>query len=198
MITASSPYSGSTSINAGQLTLTGSLTATNAVAVSRGAGFTLSGSATGGQLNAAAPLTLGGTGTSGVATFTLDNTAASGASTVDNSLFGSLTIGGDAVLDLGTGSFGTHATFASDAYNAGTFTISNWSGNLAGGGLDQLLFSSAVDSTFLSHVQFSGFALGAREVSSGSNFEVVPVPEPSTLALAGLGLAAMARRRRRR
>lgn len=102
-------------------------------------------------------------------------------------VLGSLTLSSSSTLDLGAGS--STLTFADGSYSAGTLTIDNWSGELTGGGTDQIIFSSSLSSSFLDSVFWSDLGIsGARQLASG---EIVPIPEASTL-LAGFALVGLA------
>lgn len=115
-----------------------------------------------------------------------------------DSSMGALTLNGSSTIDLGAG--GSVASFSSGSRTSGVLTIANWSGDMNGGGSDQIIISSSVSSSFLSNVFWSDLGVyGARQLVSG---EIVPIPEPSTYAIGGaLGLLialAEVRRRRRR
>jgi hypothetical protein len=68
---------------------------------------------------------------------------------------------------------------------AGTLTINDWSGSLSGGGTDQIIFANALDPTFLSNINFTGFSPGAVQLGDG---EIVPVPEPATWVVGAMVL----------
>lgn len=111
----------------------------------------------------------------------------------------SLSGGGISRIDLGGGTTVLSFADSSAADWTGSLQIINWTGNLDGGGSDQLIFASAgLDAAKISQVTFvnpNGISgtFGAQFVGN----ELVPVPEPTALmaVLATLG-AALQRRRR--
>jgi hypothetical protein len=122
---------------------------------------------------------------------------------------GALELASSSTIALGTG---VHALTFSGIIDTplGILTILGWTGSPGeSGSAGDLLFTD-VGSTpqttyasFLSTVQFDGFATGQATfiLSSGSTYELVPapVPEPATilaLAFAALGAGQFARRRR--
>jgi len=70
------------------------------------------------------------------------------------------------LLGVGTGS-----------YTGGLLTIDNWAGSPTGGGASQLLVNNltALNSTFLNNITFSGYGAGAQIISVGGVFEIVPI-----------------------
>lgn len=85
--------------------------------------------------------------------------------------------------------------------NGSILNITNWGGNLAGNGAEQLLFSGSAasfTSTFgQNEIQFGGIS-GYNILDSGAFFEIVPVPEPSTWVAGILTLLAIGWPQRRR
>jgi autotransporter-associated beta strand protein len=121
---------------------------------------------------------------------------------------GTLTVSDNSTLDLGAANVGVLAFADSSSMpwaSGKLLSVSNWGGDAAGGGLEQLKFDSsnaALTSGQLAQIQFlnpAGFAPGTYAAAfSGSNpGEVVPTPEPGSIALLGLGSLALLRRRRR-
>ena len=117
---------------------------------------------------------------------------------------GSLSLGtGTSVIDLGTMGGTNVLTFANSSASTwtGTLQVWNWSGSIAGGGLDQLSFgASGLTAGQVSGVSFVdpiGFSTGTYGATLLGNGELVPVPEPGALvSAAALGVAAFFRRRR--
>jgi autotransporter-associated beta strand protein len=126
---------------------------------------------------------------------------------------GSLTLSASSTLNLGSGS--STLAFSSSSGSAWTsgqsLSITNWSGNLSGGGTDRIYFGTSnttLTSTQLSQITFvnpTGLAAGnygAKLLSSGELVPFSAVPEPSTVAAgAVLGVLATAdlyRRRRKK
>jgi autotransporter-associated beta strand protein len=145
-----------TQAGAGTTTLTGTDTRTAGTTTVTAGVLKLG---TGGTLSASTSLTLNG------GTF-----ATNGFSDVVNGLYlnasSAIDYGGLAgILTVGTGT-----------RTAGTLTINNWSGNLIGGGSDQLLVANAtaLNAAYLSNITFTGYAAGASIIQVGSLYEVVP------------------------
>ena len=123
---------------------------------------------------------------------------------------GALDLAASSTIALGTG---VHAlTFSGiTGTPTGILTVLGWTGSPGESGTEGDLLFTGVGSTpqatyasFLSTVQFDGFATGQATfiLSSGSTYELVPapVPEPATilaLAFAGLGAGRIVRRIRR-
>jgi hypothetical protein len=132
------------------------------------------------QIANAVPMTLAGT-------FDLNS---------QDETLGALTITGSAgVLDLGSGTDSV-VTFASLASFGSGLTINNWSGSVAGGGTEQILFTNTSGWTpaFLSQVTFTGFDPGAQFI--GNELVPLPIPEPTTiLGLTLVGSTLLMRRR---
>lgn len=195
-LTASSSYSGGTTVNAGTLEVAGALVGTTAIAVNSGGTLLLSGSGgTNTELNPLATISLdAGTLSAGGTTSSLDQT------------LGTLTLTNNSVLDFGTLLTGNTFRFAnSSAITWGTgaiLSVYNWtdgvdhlffgtnSSGLTTGQLDQIKFYSDGGNTMLS------FAPGYSDFTGGFG-EVVPVPEPSSVATV-LGLLGMVGWRERR
>lgn len=120
---------------------------------------------------------------------------------------GILTMAASSQIDLGNGSSQLKFSGASATTFTGTLSISNWSGNLTGGGTDQLFFgtSKSLTTTQLGQIQFvsSGSSVGASQLTTGEvvpNSAIGPAPEPGGLVPLVLGIAGVgtliARRRR--
>jgi autotransporter-associated beta strand protein len=187
-------YTGTTTISAGTLEVSGAsgaLTATSSVNINGGT-LLLSGSAAN-RINDAATISLGAAGStlqlSGSVTETL----------------GALTLTGEAgarVIDFGAGS--GVLTFASlTADSSLPLQIWNWSGTIGtGGGTDRLFinngsFGGSLAASDVSFYSGSGTGLYSGATVFTSNGELVPVPEASTL-LGVLGLMAPLAWRERR
>ncbi len=208
VFTANNTYTGATTISSGTLNVAaaGALGSTgNAVSgngdltVNNGGTLLLSGSpSVTDRINNAATVTLnGGTfGTSGLS----EGSVAGGVATAG---LGVLTLTGNSVIDLGSGASILAFANSSAATWTGTLSIYNWTGNLSGGGTDELFFGNDVTGLSSSQLgQISFYSdMGGVPLGSGallSNGELVPVPEPSTwfAAAALLGLVGWRERKR--
>ena len=126
------------------------------------------------QLNDAATMTLaGGTFNTGGLSETL----------------GTLTLSSNSVINLGALASIVHFADSSAISWTGSLSIYNWSGNVGGGGTDQLFFGSSF--TGLSGAQLSSIniysdagstLLGKGALLSSGELVFVPVPEPQTYA----------------
>ncbi len=201
-------YSGGTTVNAGTLAVTGSLSGTNAVTVNSGGTLLLNSS----------------TAADNIINTGADFTGAGGTLKVDDSqtgrtnTFASMTLSANTVLDFGTGNtntllFGSLNAATMSALSAGTLTltISGWTGSMFNPGettdthgdltQDRLLFSADPGFTLgapISGISFTGFGTGMA-VQFGGQYEIVPVPEPATTALIGaVALCALIGYRERR
>ncbi|MCX8155175.1 MAG: autotransporter-associated beta strand repeat-containing protein [Verrucomicrobiae bacterium] len=113
-----------------------------------------------------------------------------------NETLGKLTLDANSTIDLGAGnSILTFANSTSEAWNASAIlSIVNWTGNLAGGGIDRVIFGpGGLTAGQLSQVRFVnpfGLTPGIYNAIMLSSGEIVPVPEPATVVavvlLAGL------------
>ncbi|WCJ61181.1 autotransporter-associated beta strand repeat-containing protein [Fontisphaera persica] len=109
---------------------------------------------------------------------------------------GKLTLDANSTVDLGAGnSILTFANSTTESWNASAIlSIVNWTGNLYGGGTDQVHFGpGGLTAGQLSQVRFVnpfGLTPGIYNAVMLSSGEVVPVPEPATIVavvlLAGL------------
>ena len=117
---------------------------------------------------------------------------------------GALTVNtaGTSVFNLGTGT--TIFTFTDSSAQTwnGLLQVWNWTGNPAGGGTDQLSFTSPTGLTnaqlnSITFVDPAGFSPGSYPAGLLSNGELVPVPEPTALATVWSFLGAYLWRRRR-
>ncbi len=227
-LTAANTYSGATTVTAGALAVSGSISGTTVV---NNSGTLLLNSSTnannivGNGTATPNPSTQTFTGSVGTTTYTgtngstlrVGNTNPGG---VTNS-FASLTLSGASTLDFASNNtnnnfiFGTLDPATAAALTAGTSTlnIANWSGTVYdpsatqdtgtfGDNQSRLLF--ATDPGFAANTAISGITFGGSlpgmEVSFGTQYEIVPIPEPSTIysGLLILGLAGYRERRRLR
>ena len=187
-------FSGTTTVSGGTLEVsgTGALLNTSAVALNTGGTLLLS-STTADRVIDLATVTLnGGTlNTGGL-----------------NETVGALTMTASSVIDMGSpASLLTFANAGTTAWS-GTLSVWNWTGiQFLGGGTDQLLLTSAATNsniTFANINFFSGSGIG--QIGFGSAFvpngfgggEIVPVPEPSSVAtvMGLLGLIGWRERRK--
>ncbi len=200
--TAANTFTGTVTVNASTLTLS-KTAGVNAIA---GSGIIIN---TGGTLMLGASNQIGSSTTMNLAggTFATNGFSEGSSSTAG---LGTLTLSNSSTLNLGAGS--SVIAFAdshSTAWTAGqSLSVTNWSGNLTGGGTDQLFFGSSnttLTSTQLSEITFvnpSGLAAGSYGAKILTSGEIVPfsaVPEPSTYAAGfALGLLALGDLYRRR
>jgi fibronectin-binding autotransporter adhesin len=104
---------------------------------------------------------------------------------------GSLTLASNSTITFNFNASAGDLTFGSGSYTAGTLTINGWF-QANEGGEDKLYFTNDPGSSFLNNITFTGYAAGARRLSTG---EIIPssVPEPGTaigaiiLVLLGVG-----------
>ncbi|MBI5771329.1 MAG: autotransporter-associated beta strand repeat-containing protein [Verrucomicrobia bacterium] len=92
-----------------------------------------------------------------------------------NDTFTSTTLSASSILDYN--SLSGLLNLSTGTYSAGTLTINNWAGSTSGGGASQLLVNStgALNSTFLSSINFAGYGTGAQIIDRGGGiYEVVP------------------------
>lgn len=209
-LTGVNTYAGNTLVQQGTLQVgssvgtgagNGQLANTGRVIVNGGGTLLLGGtSASTDRLNNAAGIVLAGGAfnTGGLS----EGTVTSGAPTAG---LGALTLTANSILDLGNGaSILAFAKSSAQSFN-GTLSIYNWTGNVAGGGADEVFFGT--DSTGLRPSQLNGILFYS---GPGTGFlgtagilgtgEIVPVPEPATI-LAGLlmvGAAGWSQRRQLR
>ncbi len=120
---------------------------------------------------------------------------------------GALTLQASSVIDLGSGkSILAFANSSSATWTSGqVLSIWNWTGNLAGGGADQIYFgtdTSGLSSGQLAQIEFfSGAGTGSYGLGVAAllaNGELVPIPEPGTWIGGALALAAVGFSQRRR
>ncbi len=176
-LAGASTYTGPTSVGAGTLVVTGTLSGTSNVDI-HGGTLLLNGS---NRINSAAPLALDG-GTFATGGNSEGSAAAAG--------LGLLSLTASSVLDFGSGTgsilhfsgLGTHA--------AGTvLSILNFDGSGSPGD-DRLIFSGTTsDFTALyaqADVTFNGASGYAAIQFDAGNYEIVPVPEPASTALLGV------------
>jgi autotransporter-associated beta strand protein len=189
ILTGANTYTGTTTISAGTLEVsgtTGALSATTAVNINGGT-LLLSGAAAD-RINNAATISLGAAGStlqlSGAVTETL----------------GALTLAGGAgarVIDFGaTSGVLTFASLTADL--SLPLHIWNWSGNIGiGGGTDRFIISNGLAPSNVSFFSGSGTGLYSGATVFTSSNELVPVPEASTLLGVLALMAPLAWRERR-
>ncbi len=189
-LSATSGYTGATTVSGGTLIVSGALSATASLSVSNGATLEL---AANNALNAAAPLTL----------------AAGTLQTLANQVqsLGNLTIGtGASTLTLGlTGSILNFADSSTNTWT-GTLAITNWNGSRAGSGSDQIFIGSSADLTLaqLADITFTngtvnGISFASSPATQLADGEIVAaIPEPGTWAMLLTGIGALAVWQRRR
>ncbi len=186
---------------------TGTIVGAGAVTKSGSGVLTLGGANTytGGTTIAGGTLQMGAANvlpTTGTVTLS-GGTLSTGVTAGNANAVGPLTLAADSTISLGAG---VHTLSFADinASPVGTLTILGWTGTIGASGTNgKILFGgaslNATYTTFLTHVQFSGFGLGdAQFIGSAGAFELVPVPEPSTylaVSVASLGVVGLVRRR---
>jgi fibronectin-binding autotransporter adhesin len=210
---------------AGNVTLAGPISGTGGLAINGGGTVTISNSSVNtfsgattvtnsavtlskaGALGSTSGITLSASGTlllDGGAIDRINNSASvtmdGGAITLNDlsETVGTMTMASNSTITFNFNGSAGDLTFASGSYTAGTLTIDGWfQANL--GGEDKLYFTNDPGSTFLANITFTGYAAGARRLSSG---EIVPtsVPEPGTviasLILGGMGMGHLLRKRK--
>lgn len=112
---------------------------------------------------------------------------------------GSLTLTANSVIDMGTGASFLHFETTYGNWGSNILSITNWSGNIGGGGTDRVYFSAITDSQ-LAQIRFvnPGGSVGTVEARRLATGEIVPVPEPSTVAALVLMAGGVMWRERRR
>ena len=182
-LAGSSDFSGTTTVDAGTLTVSGNdaLAMTSGVQVNSSATFNLGGIDPINRVRDGAMLTL------------------SGGNLVANShteTFGRLTLEQNSKIVLSPGGLAGTLVFADALRIGGTLTIDGWTGNAGQPGTDdRIIFTTAPGNDFLQNVLFSGYSPGATLLPTG---EIVPVPEPGPLALLAVGISAFCFRSLRR
>lgn len=185
-VSASSGYTGSTTINNGNLVVSGTLSGTTAVSVTGGALEI----AAADRINNAATVTMS-SGTFKTGGF--------------NETVGAFTLSGTATIDLGAGASILQLANSSANTWSGGLSITNWSGTQLGGGTDQIFFGTdatgltAPQIALVSFVNPAGFGPGTYGATQLGTGELVVVPEPGAAVslLGGLGLLLGMRRRRK-
>lgn len=106
-----------------------------------------------------------------------------------------LTLTADSIIDFGGGDgiLNFDDFIFSNGVDDFTLTITNWGGDLQGGGADRIFFGTTLSDAQLARINFNPDA--SRLLPSG---EVVPIPEPSTYFAGALILAFLGWRERRR
>jgi autotransporter-associated beta strand protein len=154
-------------INSGSLTLTNSNNYSGNTTIGTGATLSLSNGTVTGSIPNTARLTLGG------------GTFATGGSG-QNMPNTKLNLTASSMIDLGNGNGTLQFNNSSDqAWNSSAYLrISNWSGNLTGGGTDQFKVGvGGLTAAQLSHIHFTGYVTGASilPISDSNAGEVVPL-----------------------
>jgi fibronectin-binding autotransporter adhesin len=196
---------------AGNVTLASQISGTGGLAINGGGTVTISNSSANtfsgattvtnstvtlskaGALGSTSGITLSSSGTlllAGGAIDRISNTAgmtmAGGTITLNDlsETMGTMTLVENSAITLNFNGAAGDLTFGNGIYTSGTLTINGWF-QANEGGEDKLYFTNDPGSTFLSNITFTGYAAGARRLSSG---EIVPtsVPEPGTMVAAVL------------
>jgi hypothetical protein len=215
MSSTSNSYTGSTTVNAGTLAVTGTLSGTTAVQVNTGGTLLLNSSTT--ASNIVGPFTAGGSPTTGTGgtSVTLDSgTLAIGSGqTGATHTFTSLSLNSNSTLDFRS-STDMNMVFSSFSGGAFTLAVTNWIGaqytpgattdtSTLGDGRDRLLFNTDVSGggfgSAVSGITINGLPTIEVQFGSPGQYEIVPVPEPATTALIGsVALCALIGYRERR
>jgi len=188
-------YTGPTTVRSSTLDISGSLSGDSAVSVNSRGTLVLSGLSFfrfgDGRISDSKTLTLGSAGSTDNAFLKIDNSLDSLSSVPFEETIGSLSLAGNAVLDLGTGEAGTILQFAESQGNlwSGTLSIYNWTGTVGvGGGDDQIFFGDnqfGLTEAQLAQITFysdTGEMLGKGSLlPSGELIAVAPVPEPASM-----------------
>ncbi len=184
-LSGTNTYTGGTSITGGTLVVSGGINFTTGLSV--GGGLLRLGATD--VISNTAPVTLSVGG--GIETNNFSDQ------------LGTLTVAGDATIDLSGTSFLRFADSSATVWS-GLLGISNWSGEEGGGGTERLTFGSSASGLTtdqLSRIFFTnpdGFDPGTYAAAILSTGEVIPViPEPSSALLAIAGACGFAFRRRR-
>jgi fibronectin-binding autotransporter adhesin len=219
IVSGASTYTGTTTINAGTLSVDSAgstsarLAGTSGITVNSGGTLLLANStatASNDRINNSAAIKLNGQGSTTVA-FNTAGLQEHGA-TNNTAGLGALTLQSNSIIDLGSGASiiafaNSNSTLGNSATWVGTLSIYNWTGNanpVLGGGTDQLFVgndATGLNAAQLAQVQFfsgnntGSYGLGAMILSNG---EVVPVPEPGTWAAGALVFASLLLTQRKR
>ena len=194
VLSALNNYTGASSVSAGTLEVTGSLSATASVSVTGGATLELGDN---NALNAVAPISL--------------NTGVLQVLATQTEALGTLTLSGGGADTLTLGASGDIINFADSSALAwtGTLVISDWTGASAGGGSDEVFIGTTNDLTAaqLADITFTngtldGNAFATYTAVQLADGEIVAsaIPEPGTWAMlfAGAGMLCVWQRSRRR